>query len=213
MNIFEMHIGVNLKIDSIDSNAKRDFQPEEIDWYLNEAITVFVKDRWTKFNQSPDEAFEDLKTLVKTSQVGGTVSANWPNSFSYVLPEGFLYYLSSRITHADYHRTNRLVSEFKLSDYLQTTSNKPVFKENAAVFDENKLVIVSDYLHPLTGGTLILRHITKPAKVALVFEIVEGNEVYDANSSTDCDLPEHTHGNIVEIAANMMIKDMGEVKQ
>lgn len=45
MTIKEMHIEVNLSMQSIASNVKRKFYPEEIDWILNKNIDRFVKSK------------------------------------------------------------------------------------------------------------------------------------------------------------------------
>ena len=50
MTINEMHYDFKVKIDKVDSMSKKNFLPNEIDWIINEAIQIFVKQRYGQNN-------------------------------------------------------------------------------------------------------------------------------------------------------------------
>jgi hypothetical protein len=63
MNIFEMHRAFKLELDKTSALELPSFEPEEIDFWLNNGIHRFVKTRYSEFEQTTKRS-EDLKTLV-----------------------------------------------------------------------------------------------------------------------------------------------------
>ena len=50
MTVQEMHYEFKLKLNKVDSLDYSNFQVPEIDWYLNEAMNVFMKQRYGIFS-------------------------------------------------------------------------------------------------------------------------------------------------------------------
>ena len=66
MNITEMHRAFRLGLDKTQSLEYPDFLPEEIDFWLNEAIRAFVKTRYSGMNLKR-ESFEETQSRSSPS--------------------------------------------------------------------------------------------------------------------------------------------------
>lgn len=72
MNVQEMHIGIDLELQKINSFSDANIQPEEKDWFLNKEVLKFIEQR-TNFNSNTKgtgfhdttKRIEDLRSLVK----------------------------------------------------------------------------------------------------------------------------------------------------
>jgi hypothetical protein len=70
MNIKEIHYQVKLNLDRVDSLANPDLNPAEIDWLVNEAQLIFIKQRMGMNNQkragfeTSQKRVDDLGNLV-----------------------------------------------------------------------------------------------------------------------------------------------------
>jgi hypothetical protein len=121
MTISEMHIAFKLGLDKTESLQYPSFLPEEIDFWLNQAIRKFVKTRYSGLN-SKREGFEqsqkridDLRTLVRELTIPCKVSTIKPNS--YELTYGFT---SSSFATAPYWLS---LGEEVLIYYIPTTTS------------------------------------------------------------------------------------------
>ena len=69
-SIKELHYQFKLNLDRVDSLANPDFNPAEIDWLLNEAQLIFIKQRMGMNNQkragfeTSQKRIDDLGNLV-----------------------------------------------------------------------------------------------------------------------------------------------------
>jgi hypothetical protein len=87
MNISEMHRSFKLELDKTSSLELPAYEPEEIDFWLNNAIRKFVKTRYSGIN-SKGESFEqsqkridDLRTLVTQDTLTPTLSTFRDNTW------------------------------------------------------------------------------------------------------------------------------------
>jgi hypothetical protein len=94
MIVSEMHIAFKLGLDKTESLQYPSFLPEEIDFWLNQAIRKFVKTRYSGFNvkhegfEQSQKRIDDLRTLVRELTIPCTSTGSVkPNS--YVLTNGF----------------------------------------------------------------------------------------------------------------------------
>jgi hypothetical protein len=71
MTIQEAHYDFKIKIDKVDSLKKRNFLTHEIDWILNEAYLLFIKQRFgiNNVKQASFETTNKRKTDLRTLQV------------------------------------------------------------------------------------------------------------------------------------------------
>ena len=56
MTVENMHFDFKMKLNKVDSAKNRNFRPEEIDWLLNEAMDIFIKQRYHS------KSFDDFAT-------------------------------------------------------------------------------------------------------------------------------------------------------
>lgn len=93
-----MHIEVNLSLQKVNSNVKRKFIPEEIDWVLNKMIGRFVKSKLRPDEQTKDDGFQSdqidldaLRTLMVLDKplpvykIGPNVLAEFPGNYSFLV--------------------------------------------------------------------------------------------------------------------------------
>lgn len=72
MQILDMHFAFKQKFNSLDTSSRRSFQPQEIDWLLNEAQTQFVLSRADFRTQGLSEGqriLDDLRPLFTDATV------------------------------------------------------------------------------------------------------------------------------------------------
>jgi hypothetical protein len=96
----ELHIEVDLLVQKLDSNWNKDFQPQEVDWILNNEILKFFKQRLVRPSNSKGLAvFDtikrtvDLSPLLKTKKLD--VQYNNKGEAVVKLPLNYLMYVSS----------------------------------------------------------------------------------------------------------------------
>jgi len=216
MTISDMHIAFKLELDKIDSLQYPGFTTNEIDYWLNRAIREFVKTRYSGIN-SKREGFEqsqkridDLRTLVREVTVPCTITgAIKPNG--YVLTNGFsnaqfstaVYWLSLgeevSITPTGGSTIRQGVTEVTYDEYTYEVDNpystyilhygkaKPL-----RLFYNNTIEFISDGNY--TVNNAYIRYIKSPIIV-----------VY---STVNCDLPEHTHDEVVSLAVRLALENI-----
>lgn len=224
MNIFEMHIGVNLGVQKIASHINGDLLPQEIDYYLNNAITDFVREQYS-FLKTPTKDVqsqyvnENLQTLLKSVAVTDFINENkYGNAVTIDFPNDYLYYIYSTSRYNvpppatdSFTKTHRRVEAKGLSNYIQTATNRPQFRELPVLIENNKLVIIGD--QNINFGDFVrcnLTYLRKPARVKAIFA---GN-VWDEASvdNINCDLPDFTHKQIVDLTVQTILKDLNQFK-
>lgn len=220
MDIETMHLAVNLGLQRIASHVFDDFQPEEIDFYLNDAILKFVesnKDRILLTPETPEaiKSSEDIRTLIHTTgftdfdltQPLANVSQVPPKAEAInlsVVSPSFGWYLSSRTQFDDLNtggwKNNRLVSINQWYKYSELTTNTPYFRELPVMIEGNLLKVIKS----TEDGEIIrqrLTYVTYPATVK--------NDYANAGAgSVDCNLPLHTHQKIVDLTVQLMHEDL-----
>lgn len=269
MDIQTMHIYVKLQLDKTSALELPAFEPEEIDYWLNEAVRKFVKTRYSGIN-SKKESFEetqkridDLRTLVKhytDSTAAG--SSDYTNGYDFQLPVD-----GSGIGDGDYWLTlgeacNIVVGSTETTvgvvqctvDEYQSRVNDP-FSEHVLhyqtakplrIFNGNSVELISDgnytvddyhltYLrkpHVMSRDDVSSGSITAGVTYGVynvsdtAYVIYNGNNYYNGETfigvsgistyaengtnvvNISCDLPEHTHDEIVKLAANMMLENI-----
>jgi hypothetical protein len=122
MTISEMHVAFKLGLDKTNSLDYPSFLPEEIDFWLNQAIRRFVKTRYSGLNvkregfEQSQKRIDDLRTLVRELTIPCTsTGAVKPNA--YVLTSGFT---NSQFYTAPYWLS---LGEEVLIHYVPTTAN------------------------------------------------------------------------------------------
>ena len=219
MNIETMHVNVKLEHDKTSALELPSFEPEEIDFWINMAIRRFGKTRYggisskgTSFEQT-QKRIDDLRTLIKVysdpSGIAGSIDST--KGYTFQLPiegselgdEDYWFALAEEVTiTVDAVETKVGVIESTLDEYrfrvddpfsehiLHYGSAKPI-----RLFHGNSVELISDGNY--TVDDYHLTYLRKPVDVDI-----------SAETPVDCDLPEHTHDEIVKLAVNMMLENI-----
>lgn len=213
-----MHYDFKLKLDKIDSLSQPDFNVAQIDWLLNEAQDVFTKQRYQVNNiyQSGFEAsqkrHDDLKSLhIKWPLQPEITLVDLSGVYELDLATlSYPYWFLTRITVSTLDAANcvgtasvQIVQNDDLNDILRDPFNSPYLEGIPANFGRSSSGTGSSlYLYPgdLTLVTAKAEYIKRPAKMYLTsYTYIDGT----TTTPQDCELPEHTHSEIVDIAVQL----------
>lgn len=99
----EMHIGIDLLLQKINSNVLDDFEDQEKDWILNEEVIRFIKQRIDPRSndkklgfEASQKRFDDLKPLITPASIPCYVRDS--NSVFGYLPPDYLTLINDRTT-------------------------------------------------------------------------------------------------------------------
>ncbi len=213
MTIQEMHIAFRLEADKTSSLEYPDFQPEEIDYWLNRAIQDVTKQRYTGNNPKKESVEEtqkrrdDLRNITKNKVI--TVFSydpllNKPNGVFVDLPSDYYYALSEEVTlrYPDCHGTNvekriiaKPITHDRYNKLVRDPFNTPYEEEifSLPYEDMRNELVTGETTHQVTAYHL--RYLRKPATVNYF-------------TNTTCDLSEHLHSEIVTYAVNLAIENI-----
>lgn len=186
------------------------FEDEEIDFWLNSYIKKFTKTRYSGLN-SKQQSFEetqkrtdDLRTLISATEISVSATApisQHPNGTFFDLPSNYWFTVGEEAGISVSGTTSRVpVIQCTLDEYPRKV-NDP-FSEHILHYQSAKplRIFYRDSVELIPDGTYsivyyYLTYIKKPTEVSIT-------------TSTDCDLPEHTHDEIVKGAANMALENI-----
>jgi hypothetical protein len=220
MTIQEMHTAVKLELDKTSALELPAFEPEEIDFWLNNAIRRFVKTRYSGINvkgesfEETQKRIDDLRTIVWNYRTTSDTtvddgSSTYPNAYIVKFPIEASGYGSE-----DYWLTVKEEAEITISgtayrvpvtectmdEYTQKLQDP--FSEHILHYNTAKPLRISRYngVYVITDGNYtvtdyFLTYLGKPDEV-------------DLSGSTHCNLPEHTHDEIVKLTASMMLENV-----
>lgn len=209
MTVAEMHATVLLKIDKVGSYATSNLISGEIDDFINDAIREYVNQqkillrREKRVDQS-SEAQENLRPLINREVITNNISQNTTidaDGFEINLSNltDYEYYISGKADFGGDWNILKLVSSGYLTDDTQNKYNSPFQKGIPISVEGNKIVGV----HPNVKSTpdeAIINYLQTPDYV-------------DLNSSTDTNLPDHTHRDLTDIAAQKIIASLSGQQQ
>lgn len=214
MTALEMQIAFELEIAKIDSLDKP--LTIDIEYWLNLAQLVFVKNRYSGWNPKK-EGFEesqsrisDLTVLLTTTNISTSSDLDYkPYDYYAVLPNDYLFAISEDVT---IRYLNILTNQYitKIQGVTQTTHDKfrnmidnPLSQHRLhyqearplRVFVGNNVQLISDGNYSIP--TYHLTYIRMPSDIS----------IFD---STDCELYEQNHSEIVSLAVNMYLENQGD---
>lgn len=210
-----MFIGFRMEIDKSTHLVNPHFEDEEIDWWLNQAVEKFVKTRYSGLN-SKGESFEqtqkridDLRTLIVEESIvpiAGTADVHKTNSYVATLPTPatiYMFALGEEVTVTNL--LDVLIGKFGITQCTVDTYRDMIdnpFSEHILHYNEckplrlfygNVVELVTDGNYKVTKYHI--RYLKQPA-------------VIDGTGPVNCDLPVHTHSEIVKLAANMVLENI-----
>lgn len=225
MTISEMHTAVKLGLDKSSALELPAFEPEEIDFWLNKSILQFVKTRYSGVNvkqesfEQTQKRIDDLRTLIKEIQLTPHLILTSGNTVTYQinlsatgivghLPvTDYLFRVGEEVTIQFFDSyTNQNISSVQgvtecTSDTYNTQLENP-FSEHILYLKKAKplRLFKGDLIDLVTDGNYIITHyrlkyIKQPATVSITTNI-------------SCDLPVHTHHEIVDICVAMLLENI-----
>jgi hypothetical protein len=224
MNVAAMHIAVKMGLDKSEALSLPAFQEEEIDFWLNDAVDRFVKTRYsgnnpfgTSFEQS-QKRVDDLRTLVtEARKVPALATDVFDKPHSYIVttatfPIDYLLFLNDEVDITFNHsilgtpttiRTG--VTECTSDSYFTKVSDpygEHVLHLDTArplrLFSSKGVELITDGNNNVYYYTIpyyYMRYIRKPA-------------VISKTGAVNCDLPEYTHREIVEMTINKLLENI-----
>lgn len=209
MTISEFHLAVKIKLDKTSSLELPSFEPEEIDFWLNDTIELFIKQRIDGFNTSrtgfeeTQKRIDDLRSLVVSYHNLGSANANvyYPNSTCWTLPTNYFRYLGDSVTINTGTTISTVQSSTVTADDLSVKLRDPFSEHNLhhqtanplRMLRDDELIYISDGNYTITN--CYLTYIKKPVKV-------------DISAGTTSDLPESVHQEIVDLTVKRMLENI-----
>jgi len=188
MTIAQMHALANLLIDKADAPW---FIPEEKDDYINLAINEYTKNKYGQF-EVKEKVREDLLTLVSSAYV-----VNLTNIIDLDAVPDFLFVLRVEM---DVQASCGLLTGVPVVPVQQddfSESQRDPFNKATDKYPQ--------YLQNMQSGarTLQVYSNTVPLQIRMIY--LTQPVTVDINAPTDCNLPEHTHEEIVNLAVRKML--------
>ena len=207
MTIKDMHYDFKKKLNKIDSQQNRNLLIPEIDWSLNEAVEIFIKSiaeprTKTYFGfELNQRSIDDIRTLVVNNQ------CLIVNNNIVTLPDNYLHFVKGEIIMSKNNCKN-VKGKFKLRQHDDEFEDSPFDNSNFewrtvnGVFFENGIKLYDD--GTFTNEQLCISYIKKPLYIHNAEDFRNGSYKLPSgiilNGSVNCELPEHTHREIVDIA-------------
>jgi hypothetical protein len=224
MTIREMHYDFKQKLNKIDSQKYRNLRVPEIDWKLNEAQEVYIKviaeprlrnGLGFEVNQ---RTIDDIRSLVVKDTIPAQVVPDTEDKIYLApLPQEYMFYLTSEVKaskgscEAISFRKPYLVQHDDDSEYDAFASPSFEWREVNIRFDKDGIKIFTDGTFSI--DSLSISYIKKPLKIHNAQD-AQGGNYKDLGTgllltgSQDCELPEHTHREIVDLAVLIATGDL-----
>lgn len=226
MTIQELHYDFKYKIDKIDSLQRENFLPAEIDWILNEAIKIIVKQRFGISNskrlgfEGNQKRIQDLKTLqikcptsIQPAVIPSVVSTGVYELKLTDLAYDFLFLtrVTAKIAKTGCGSKIARVKELQHDDLNDVLLANPFYKpsfewaELPVNFGRTDQVADSKgsmYFYTLGEFTIqeiYPEYLKFPNKISIGgYTYLDGTPAVQ----TECDLPEELHSEIVDLAVS-----------
>lgn len=213
MDIKGMHYDVKTKLNKVDSEQYKNLRIPEIDWALNEAAEIFVKliaqprKRSHLGFEINQRSRDDIRTIVKNSEINVLAGSN-PEFISIPLPEDYMFYVSAELLIEKEGCGTRKVSATvrQFDDKFQDNS----FYESSFEWRGANVNFRGNNMVVHTKGDFEVRklYLTYIRKLAYMhnaqdflptqqYKLLDGTVL---TGTQDCELPPHTHREIVDIA-------------
>ena len=213
MTISEMHNGVKQELDKTSSLELPAFEEEEIDYWLNQTILTFINQRYGGVNikgtgiEETQKRIEDLRTLVVNNDLISSASTYYPNNYCFDLPSDYYLLLTDQV---DISYTSDITGQAgskrvgttpttldRYTVMLRDPFSEHIFYKDYAcplrLIQDTEMVFITDGTYTITDSRI--SYIKNPATV-------------DLTGVVNCDLPNHTHQEIVKMTANKMLENI-----
>lgn len=211
-----MHYDFKTKLNKIDSQQNKNLIIPEIDWKLNEAQELFVKlIAKPRLNvnlgfETSQRSIDDIRTIVVKNYCSSIVNnvATLPENYWHfisgntLMNKGQCINVKSKPINIRQHDDEFEESSYDNSSFEWREVNAIFYQEGIKVYDDGTF----------TNTTLCIDYIKKLDYIHNAEDFRQGT--YKTPSGTvltgvnSCQLPEHTHREIVDIAVFLATNDM-----
>lgn len=219
MNTREMQIRFERIVQSTDPTlATTDkMTSDNILYFLNMSQDRYLKETYLskatmidniEFINKRSDALKPLIVRYKDQALDASYTLDTPDGGIIIdVPSDYLFYMSSlsKLKRTDLYVEseydyvpNRLILHGELLNVVTTPINKPILRQPAALLEgDNKIILYKDGYTDINNFYLI--YLRNPKTLVL------GTPSSDETNT--CELAEHTHQEIVELAAKLFIED------
>lgn len=216
-----MHYDFKQKWNKIDSQQNRNLKVPEIDWKINEAYEIFVKSiaeprvnnhLGFEINQ---RSIDDIRTVVVNDFTIIPTKLD-DKTYKVTLPTNYMFYISANIIISRKGCKDRVARAFvrQHDDRFETSP----FDDSSFEWKEVNIRFYDEGIKIFTDGTfevksIKLNYIRKHAYIHNAQAFLAGSYKMPGTGITlsgtqDCELPDHTHREIVDIAVLVTSGDL-----
>lgn len=221
MNIKEMHYDFKQKLNKLDSQQYRNLRVPEIDWKINEAYEIFVKSiAEPRINnhlgfETNQRTIDDIRTIVINDKELIPIRID-ETSYYVELPENYMFYISANVIMSRKGCEDR-IGRTILRQHDDRFEISP-FDNSSFEWEEVNIRFYEKGIRIFTDGTfsikkLKLNYIRKHAYIHNAEDFLPSKSYILPSGklltgTQNCELPEHTHREIVDIAVLITTGDL-----
>lgn len=210
MTIQEFHIGFDLEIDKTLDFELPYMSPEQKDYWLNKAQNRFISQRTFGTNplgkafEENEKRIDDLRTIVtRPTPISAVLSTT--NVYTVSLPNDYQYLLRHQCTiTSTKYGTKTLkgiqTKQDEIDMYIEDPFWGPSPLEPLYYLLGNNLVYETVGLFTVSNATIT--YIRIPVRIQY------GTQYINPTTDINCELPVHTHQEILDIAISMVLENI-----
>jgi hypothetical protein len=209
MTVAEAHIEFDITVDKRFTSQTPEFPPEVVDYFLREATDRYAKTHYGQNNvyqagfEQVQKRTDDLNPLVKHATIPTTDVTYETNVVraDLTLAIDYWFFLRARVEVNNSVCGTRIVKPKKVQqDDLNTVQddpfNKTIYNKPILYFEDGDIFVEHD--STFNALSVRLTYLRRPAQV---------NVGTYGEPVVEWDMPEHTHREIVQLAANIAIEN------
>lgn len=221
MDIKGMHYDIKFKLNKVDSQQYRNLKVPELDWAINEAVDIYIKSiaeprtsNYLGFETS-QRTTDDLRTIVVND--ASLIPIEIDNeTYKVELPQEYMFYVSANVVISKENCADRIARAI-LRQHDDRSETSP-FDTSSFEWKEVNIRFYENGIKLFTDGTfkikeVKLNYIRKHKYIHNAQDFLPTGS-YKLPSGTlltgiqNCELPEHTHREIVDIAVLILANNL-----
>ena len=221
MDIKEMQYDIKFKLNKIDSEQYKNFRIPELDWAINEAEEIFVKSiaepRTSNYLgfEINQRTIDDIRTIVVNDATIVPIKIN-NETYKVNLPQDYMFYISANVIISKEKcadRTARAIlrqhddrfeaSPFDTSSFEWKEVNIRFYEDGIKLFTDGTFEIKEVKLNYIRKRKYI--HNAQDFLPTSSYKLPSGVIL---TGTQNCELPEHTHREIVDIAVLILANNL-----
>ena len=221
MTIKEMQYDIKFKLNKIDSEQYKNFRIPELDWAINEAEEIFVKSiaepRTSNYLgfEINQRTIDDIRTIVVNDATIVPIKIN-NETYKVSLPQDYMFYISANVIISKEKcadRTARAIlrqhddrfetSPFDTSSFEWKEVNIRFYEYGIKLFTDGTFEIKEVKLNYIRKRKYI--HNAQDFLPTSSYKLPSGVIL---TGTQNCELPEHTHREIVDIAVLILANNL-----